>query len=249
MSAADVMIIQAPEKIRNTWSVAMRSFTNSRSTCEVESSFDLSTIETGCLISNATTKDLADLGVVVVEKSLHDVIKCLKNSQVQQYTMSFTDSENINLEANLTDEDVDNTFLSKPNFLVQSIFYAAANDQWPTKSNKGLQSILHAFMDNEEHPIVDHLLSLPSKTFTTSLPLNAAQHPQAFKATCNAYELRDGGHNLLQEFAHTQCKFQQLHGDGMNIGHLVMETLSMKDKLSGYTATVQLTITNKNQNV
>ena len=247
MSAANILKTQAPEKMRNTWSLAMRSFTNCRSNCEVENSFGIATTEIGCLMSNASTQDLANIGAIVEENSVHDVQQCLKKSEVQMYTMTFTDSEKKTYEAHLTDEDVDNSFLTTPIFLIHFIFFAASNNAWPTKSNNGLQNMLHAFMNNEDHAI-DELLALPSKTYTTSLPLNAAECPQAFKATCNSYELRNSNQQVLQEFAHTQCKLQQLHDDGMHTGHLIMETLSMKDKCSDYTATVQLTITHDSKN-
>jgi hypothetical protein len=245
MVVASTLRIQAPENVRNKWSLAMRTFSNSRCNCEVQSSLDFSTTETGCLMSNASSKDIADLGIVVMKDSIVDVKKNVDTSQGQEYTLSFKDSDDMFFEARLTDEDVDNSFLSSPKFLVQSIFFTASNNSWPTESNQGLRSMLHAFMNNDVHGTVDHLLAIPSKNFTTSLPLQAVDRSQTFKATCNAYELRDNNQQVLQEYAHTQCKFQELHSDGMNVGHVIMEMLSLKEKRTGYTATVQLTVNNE----
>jgi len=240
MTAADALITQSPHRMRNTWSLAMRNFENSRSSCEVESSIDFGTTETGCFMSNANSKDLADLGVEVNKDSMYDVLKKVNESAAYEYTLCFKDSENAFFQTRLGDEDVDNSFLSMPTSLIHSIYFAASNDNWPTESNQGLRSILHAFMNNSDSDDIDQLLTVPSKTFTTSLPLKTTGQPQTFKATCNAYELRDKNHIDLQQYAHTQCKFQELHPDGLNVGHLVMETMSLQDKVTGYTATVHL---------
>ena len=247
MAAADKLMIQSPEKMRNTWSLAMRSFANCRSNCQVAGCLDYATTETGCIMSNANSKDLADLGVEVLKDSVTNVKKCLDDSEQQQYTLSFTDSENALFEARLTNEDVDDSFLSTPKSLVHSIYFTASNNTWPTQSNRGLRSILNAFMNNDDHIAVDHLLAVPSKAYTTSLPLQTGDRPQTVNATCNAYELRDNNQQVLQEFMHTQCKFQELQGEGVNVGHLILETLSLKDKITGYTASVQLTVSNDQQ--
>ena len=198
-------------------------------------------------MSNANSTDLADLGVTVLKDSITNVKKRLDDSEEQQYTLSFKDSENTVFESRLTNEDVDDSFLSTPKCLVHSIFFTASNNNWPTESNRGLRSILHAFMNHDEHKPADHLLAVPSKAFTTSLPLQAGERPQTVKATCNAFELRDNNQRVLQEFMHTQCKFQELRGEGVNVGHLILETLSLKEKNTGYTATVQLTVSNEEQ--
>jgi hypothetical protein len=241
---SDTLIIKAPEKIRNSWSLAMRTFANNRASCEVESMHDFSNTETGCLMSKAGSQDLSDLGVEVGKDSVFDVTQRLQDPEAMQYTLSFKDSNNATFETCLDSTDVDNSFLSTPKFLVHAIYFAQSSAAWPTVSNKGLQSILHAFLDLDTCGEQDRLLFIPKKNFTTSLPLRTVDVPQTFKATCNAYELRSNSQKVLQEFTHMQCKYQELHTNAIDIGHLVMETLCMKDKLSDYTATVQLTPSN-----
>jgi hypothetical protein len=244
MPVSDTLIIKAPEKIRNAWSVAMRTFANNRINCEVESMHDYSNTETGCIMSNASPDDLVDLGVEVIPNSVCNVTECLHGVENLQYTLSFKDSDNVTFETLLNNDQVDNTFLSTPKFLLHALHFAETNAAWPTQSNRGLQSILHAFLNDDSYGDVDHLIAVPKKTFTTSLPLRTVAIPQTLKATCNAYELRNNAHQVLQEFAHTQCKYQELHANGVDVGHLVMENLSMKDTHTGYSAMVQLTVFN-----
>jgi hypothetical protein len=230
MPVSDTLIIKAPEKIRNAWSLGMRTFASNRANCEVESIHDFSNTETGCIMSNASLDDLVNLGVEVTPDSVCNVSKCLQDSEKLQYTLSFKDSENVTLETLLDNDQVDNTFLSTPKFLLHALHFAETKATWPTHSNKGLQSILHAFLNSESYGDVDQLIAVPKKTFTTSIPLRTAFIPQTLKATCNAYELHNDAHEVLQEFSHTQCKYQELHANGVDVGHLVMENLSMKDR-------------------
>jgi hypothetical protein len=93
MVVASTLRIQAPENVRNKWSLAMRTFSNSRCNCEVQSSLDFSTTETGCLMSNASSKDIADLGIVVMKDSIADVKKMwipLKGKSTHYHSRTLT---------------------------------------------------------------------------------------------------------------------------------------------------------------